>query len=136
MTTLKKTYFYGFFCYFPFFVFFFFLFSVSIFQHKKEKNKKCNFLFENLIFDNPKFCKNTILTHCDTICVTKKAKKHYKTGEKTAKKNLDQFLTYNLDQFLTYKTPNLGPVFNFTAYIYIYMHAVELLSGPRLGDGY
>ena len=39
----------------------------------------------------------------------KKPKKHYKTGEKTAKKNLDQFLTYNLDQFLTYKTPNLGP---------------------------
>ena len=68
------------------------------------------FSFRKPHFDNPKFCKNTILTHCDTICVTKKAKKHYKTGEKTAKKNLDQFLTYNLDQFLTYKTPNLGPV--------------------------
>ena len=36
-------------------------------------------------------------------------------------KNLDQFLTLNLDQFLTLKPPNLGPVFNFTAYIYIYM---------------
>ena len=79
MTTLEKPYFYRFFCYFPFFVFF--LFSVSTFQHKK-----CNFLFENLIFDNPKFCKNTILTHCDTICVTKKAKKHYKTGENSKKK--------------------------------------------------
>ena len=44
------------------------------------------------MFDNPKFCKNTILTHCDTICVTKKAKKHYKTGEKQQTK--------------------LGPVFN------------------------
>ena len=138
MTTFKKPYFYRVFCYFPFFVFF--LFSVSIFQHEKEKNKKCNFLFENLIFDNPKFCKNTILTHCDTICVTKKAKKHYKTGEKTAKKNLDQFLTYNLDQFLTYKTPNLGPVFNSTAYIYIlwcyFLGQVwpfeVLLSGPSL----
>ena len=37
------------------------------------------------------------------------------------KKNLDQFLTLNLDQFLTLKPPNLGPVFNFTAYIYIYI---------------
>ena len=44
-------------------------------------------------------------------------KKHYKTGGKQQKKNLDQFLTYNLDQFLTYKTPNLGPVFNSTAYM-------------------
>ena len=57
------------------------------------------FSFENLIFDNPKFCKNTILTHCDTICVTKKAKNTIKLGKKQQKKNLDQFLTYNLDQF-------------------------------------
>ena len=71
MTTLKKPIFIGFFAIFPFL--FFVLYPVSIFQHKK--NKKCNFLFENLIFDNPKFCKNTILTHCDTICVTKKAQK-------------------------------------------------------------
>ena len=49
-------------------------------------------------------------------------KKHYKTGEKTAKKNLDQFLTLDLDQFLTLETPNLGPVFNSTAYIYIYIY--------------
>ena len=56
------------------------------------------FFFENLIFDNPKFWKNTILTHCDTICVSKNAQKHYKTGE-NSKNNLDQFLTYNLDQF-------------------------------------
>ena len=34
-------------------------------------------------------------------------------------KNLDQFLTYSFDQFLTYRRPNLGPVFNSTAYIYI-----------------
>ena len=26
-----------------------------------------------------------------------------------------------MDQFLTYKKGNLGPVFNFTAYIYIYV---------------
>ena len=65
----------------------------------------------------------TLFWHTVTLFVLqKKPKKHYKTGEKTAKKNLDQFLTYNLDQFLTYKTPNLGPVFNFTAYIYIYIY--------------
>ena len=41
-------------------------------------------------------------------------------------KNLDQFLTLSLDQFLTLKPPNLGPILNFTAYIYIYiyMHAL------------
>ena len=37
-------------------------------------------------------------------------------------KNLDQFLTLNMDQFLTLKPPNLRPVFNFTAYIYIYIN--------------
>ena len=68
MTTLKKPIFIGFFCYFLFF-------SVSFFQHKKEKNKKCNFLFENLIFDNPKFCKNTILTHNVTLLVLQKKPK-------------------------------------------------------------
>ena len=36
-------------------------------------------------------------------------------------KNLDQFLTLNLDQFLTLKPPNLGPIFNFTKNIYIYI---------------
>ena len=30
--------------------------------------------------------------------------------------------TKNLDQFLTYKEGNLGPVFNFTAHIYIYIY--------------
>ena len=35
-----------------------------------------------------------------------------------------------MDQFLTYKKAKIGPVFNFTAYIYIC--AVKLLSGPSL----
>ena len=59
-------------------------------------------------------------------------------------KNLDQFLTLSLDQFLTLKPPNLGPVSNFTAYIYIYIYMLwsyylvqvwvfwKLLSGPSL----
>ena len=46
--------------------------------------------------------------------------KHYKTGEKLQK--MDQFLTLDLDQFLTLETPNLGPDFNSTTYIYIYMY--------------
>ena len=43
-----------------------------------------------------------------------------------------------MDQFLTYKKGNLGPVFNFTAFIYIYiyihtyLHAVKSLSGVSL----
>ena len=36
--------------------------------------------------------------------------------------------TKKMDQFLTYKKGNLGPAFNFTAYIYIY--AVKLKTGP------
>ena len=34
-------------------------------------------------------------------------------------KNLDHFLTLSLDHFLTLKPPNLGPLVNFTAYIYM-----------------
>ena len=63
-------------------------------------------------------------------------------GKNSEKKSLDQFLTLNLDQFLTLKPLNLGPVFNFTVYIYIYMlwcyylgqvwPFEVLLSGPSL----
>ena len=51
MTTLKNTIFIWFFglFHFPFFSFFCFYFS-----NLKRKNKKCNFLFENLTFDIPK----------------------------------------------------------------------------------
>ena len=35
-----------------------------------------------------------------------------------------------MDQFLTYKKGNLGPVFNFTAYIYIHICAVALDNWP------
>ena len=64
------------------------------------------------------------MAQCDTICVFKNTQKTpWKWGgEKQWKKNLDQFLTLDLDQFLTLETPNLGPVFNSTAHIYIYTH--------------
>ena len=81
MTTLKKTYFYRFFGSFPFLLF---IFLFPFLQHKKKK-QKMQFSFQYLIFDNPKFCKNTILTHCDTICVSKNAPKHSKTGENSKK---------------------------------------------------
>ena len=52
ITTLKKPYFYR--VFFAFSLFFFLPFLFLYLQHKKGKNKKCNFLFENLIFDIPK----------------------------------------------------------------------------------
>ena len=117
---LKKPYFYRVFWHFPVSLFFFFLFLFL--QHKKRKNKKCNFLFENLIFDIPKNFAKTLFWHSVTLFVFSQ-KKNYKNGEKNSekKKNLDQFLTLDLDQFLTLETPNLGPVFNYTASAYIYI---------------
>ena len=82
----KKTIFTGFFGLFHF-LFFLFLFL----QHKKDKNKKCYFLFENLIFDIPKFCKNIILAQCDTICVFKKSQKTLQNWGETAKKTWTSF---------------------------------------------
>ena len=41
-----------------------------------------------------------------------------KMGENSEKKNLDHFLTLNLDHFLTLKPPNLGPLFNFTVFLF------------------
>ena len=109
MTTLKKPIFIGFFWFFSIFFFFFFLFL--FFQHKKGKTKNAIFFSKTSFLTSPKFCKNTILTHCCTICVSKNAQKHYKNGE-NSEKNLDHFLTLNLDHFLTLKPPNLGPLFN------------------------
>ena len=45
-----------------------------------------------------------------------------KINKKTKKKNK------NLDQFLTYTKANLGPVFNFTAYMYIYIYQGQILA--------
>ena len=47
---------------------------------------------------------------------SKMPKNTIKNGENSEK--LDQFLTLNLDHFLTLKPSNLGPLFNFTLYIY------------------
>ena len=80
---------------FPFSFFSFFCFYS---QHKKDKNKKCNFLFENLIFDIPKILqKHYFGTVWHYLCFPKCPKNTIKLM-KTAKK-LDQFLTLDLDQF-------------------------------------
>ena len=49
--------------------------------------------------------------------------------------NKNQNKTKKLDQFLTYKKGNLGPVFNFTAYIYIYIHSIccEVIFWAKFG---
>ena len=79
------------------------------------------FSFRKPHFWHPQnFAKTLFLHNVDTICVFKNAQKHYKNGGKQWKKNLDHFLTLNLDHLLTLKPPNLGPLFNFTACIYIY----------------
>ena len=119
MTTLK-TLFIGFFGLFHF-PFFFFLFLFL--QHKKRKKQKMQFSFRKPHFWHPQNFAKTLFWHNVTLFVFSKIPpKHYKNGEKTVKKNLDQFLTLDLDQFLTLETPNLGPVFNSTAYIYIYIY--------------
>ena len=51
MTTFKKIFLWGL---LVFSIFFFYFFLFLFLQHKKDKNKKCYFLFENLNFDIPK----------------------------------------------------------------------------------
>ena len=117
---LKKTIFIGFWGLFHFLFFSFFCFYFS--NIKKEKTKNAIFFSKPSFLTSPKFCK-TLFWHIVALFLfLKMPRKHYKTGEKQWKKNLDQFLTLSLDQFLTLKPPNLGPVFNFTAYIYTHIH--------------
>ena len=68
--------------------------SLSL-QLKKDKNKKCNFLVENLIFDISKK-KKKLLTLC-VFLILNTPKKHYKNRE--VKNISDQFLTQLLDHF-------------------------------------
>ena len=41
-----------------------------------------------------------------------------------------------MDQFLTYKKANLGPIFNFTAYAYIYIYIGIVYFGARYFSGH
>ena len=100
---LKKTYFYRVFGPFPFSFFSFFCFYFS--NIKKEKTKNAIFFSKTSFLTSPKFCKNTILTHCCTICVSKNAQKHYKTGEKQWKKKLGPVFNFKLGPVFNFKTP-------------------------------
>ena len=116
MTTFKKPYFYRAFWPFPFCLFFFFLFPFL--QHKKDKNKKCNFLS---FFDIPKILrKHYFGTMWHYLCFQKYPRNTIKM-EKTMKK-LGLVFNFKLGPILTLKPPNLEPVFNFTASIDIYIY--------------
>ena len=113
----KNTIFLGFFEIFCFLIFsdlpFYF------FQHKKDKNKSAHF-FSRTIFLTTWQIAQKIFSHPYTLFVILSIpKKHYKTGEKQAKKNLGPSFDATLDQVLTQKTPNLGPSFDSTAYMYM-----------------
>ena len=133
MTTFRKTIFIGFLAFFHF-VFSFFLFLCL--QHRKDKNKKCYFFSKTSFLTSRQFCENTILAQCDTIwqiAFLNIPPKHYKNGESS--KKLGPVFNFKLGPVLTLKRPNLGPVFNFTAHIYIYIYAcaVESKICPRFG---
>ena len=120
---LKKHYLYRF---FGLSIFFFFCFYYS---NIKRKNKKCNFFPKTSFLTSPKFCteKHYFGTMWHYLCFQKYPKTLQKWGKQWTK-NLDQFLTLDLDQFLTLETPNLGPVFNSTAFIYIYIYIHTMLN--------
>ena len=64
-----------------------------------------------------------IFSHAYTLFVIFKIpQKHYKIWEKQAKKSWTKFWR-NLEPSFDSKTPNLGPSFDSTAYIYIYIYA-------------
>ena len=115
MTTIKKPIFIGFLG----LLHFFFSFFCFYFSNIEKEKQKMQFSFRKPHFWHPPNFAKTLFWHIVALFVfPKMPKKHCKTGEKQWKKNLDKFLTLNLDQFFTLKPPNLGPVYNFTAYIY------------------
>ena len=133
MTTLKRLYFIGFFGLFHFVCFSLYCFYFS--NIKRQKQKKSNLLFENLMLTSPKFCKNTILAQCDTICVYKHTPQNTIKMGKTVKRKLGPVFNFKLGPVLTLKPPNLGPVFNFTAYIYIYLYLSIYIYAVGRGFG-
>ena len=111
----KNTIFLGFFWNFLFP--FFHVFSFSFSNIKKTKTKSAHF-FSKTLFLTPWQTAKKLFSHPYTLFVFFKIpKKHYKTGEKQAKKNLGPSFDATLDQVLTQKNPNLGPSFDSTAYM-------------------
>ena len=116
-TTQKTLFFWAFFEIFLFHVFHVLSFSFS--NMKKTKTKSAHF-FSKTLFLTPWQTAKKLFSHPYTLFVFFKIpKKHYKTGEKQANKNLGPGFDATLDQVLTQRTPNPGPGFDSTAYIYI-----------------
>ena len=115
----KKHYFSGFFLKFSFSIFSCFLFF--FFQHKKDKNRKCTFFFENPFFDTLTNCQK-IFSHTYRLFVLflRYPKNTIKLGKKQAKKNLGPSFDATLDQALTQKPQILDQVLTLQ-HIYIYI---------------
>ena len=116
--------------YFSVFLFPFPLFSYCpfyLFQHKKRQNKKCTFFYRKPFFWYPdKLPNNYFRAPTHYLCFLDQQKKHYKTGENKQKKSWTDFQR-NLGRISTQNPPNLGRIFNSTAYIYIYISLSLLL---------
>ena len=79
------------------------------------------FSFRKPHFGIPKILqKHYFGTMWHDLCFLNMPKKHY-NGENSENK-LGPVLTLDLDQFWTLETPNLGPVFNCSIYVYMYMY--------------
>ena len=117
----QKQYFSG----FSFWNFRFPIFSCFLFffrQHKKKKTKtKCAHFFKTF-FDNLTNCQKYFRT--PLFVFFKIPQNTIKLG-KNKQKILDQVLTQPWTKFWLKKTPNLGPNFDSTAYIYIYNNLVK-----------
>ena len=97
--------------FFEIFLFHFFIFSfVLFFQHKKDKKKKCTFVFRKPFFDTLTNCPKIIFAPLHTICVFLDQQKNTIKLGKTSKQKI-------LDGFSTQKPPNLGRIFNSTAHM-------------------
>ena len=60
-------------------------------------------------------------------------KKPYFYSAKMAPKKVDNLITFKGANLITLWRPKGGQANNSPAYIYIYIYAVKLLSGPSLG---
>ena len=122
--TPKNTIFLGFFLKFSFSIFSYFLFFFL--QHKKDKNKKCTFFFENP-FLTPWQTAKKLFSHPYTLFVFFKIpKKHYKIGENKQKKSWTKFWR-NLGPSFDSKNPKSWTKFWLYS-TYIYTHRERWLD--------
>ena len=117
-TTIPNTQFFRFF--FSFSIFFILSFYFSN-QHTKDKNKKCTFFFENPFWHPDKLPKDSFAP-LHTIFVFKTPPKHYKLGEKQAKKSWTYFRR-NLGQIFDARNGKSWTNFRrYSMHIYIYIY--------------